>query len=222
MSIQALAWAFAAEVPSGAIKATLLALADHADKAGRCFPGQKRLARMSGNCERAVRKHLAWLAEAGLIIRERRARPDGTRASDRYSLAIPKAKRHEVPPQAARDAGHEPSANPNQHLHTQCKEAGRARMSGGLDGRQAARRPLAKPKAEKLKAWVLDWIAGGDIAWPRRLGAPPLRPGSIAGLDEVRERWLWYRESAGAYIHPSIRAKLAAHLGRDLVSLEAI
>ena len=49
MSHAATAWAYAAQIRSAGRKFVLVALADFADEAWSCFPGQERLADMTAN-----------------------------------------------------------------------------------------------------------------------------------------------------------------------------
>jgi DNA-binding transcriptional ArsR family regulator len=81
----AMAWAWKLPVKSGP-KIVLLALAEHINPSGECYPGQKRLAGMCGLSDRVVRAHLATLEELGYIRRFERRRDDGSRASDQIAL----------------------------------------------------------------------------------------------------------------------------------------
>ena len=85
MSSRATRWALRTNAPPLA-KLVLVALADHANRAGECYPGQRRLVELTGISPRQVRRCLATLGELGLIHRDRRHRKDGTRTSDRYVL----------------------------------------------------------------------------------------------------------------------------------------
>lgn len=87
MSYKATGWAY--DLPlRGSAKPVLVALADFADEAGSCYPGQERLAQMTGLNERTIRRALTRLETLGLIRRERRTDARGHRKSDRYYLAI--------------------------------------------------------------------------------------------------------------------------------------
>lgn len=66
MSVQAIRWAFNLETPS-TIKLVLVALADHADDGGICWPSQTRLALMTGLTTRSVRTAMGRLMASGLI-----------------------------------------------------------------------------------------------------------------------------------------------------------
>jgi len=71
--VRALNWAFEqTEVPPGP-RLTLLALAKFADGDGHCYPGRKRLAELSGHCERTINNHLMWLELMRAIQDNRRA-----------------------------------------------------------------------------------------------------------------------------------------------------
>jgi GntR family transcriptional regulator len=84
------AWVYQQNLSLGQ-KATLLALADHADAEGSCYPGQVRLAKMIGASQRSVRTYLAQLERMALIERRQRRRADGSRTSDGYQLLMPQA-----------------------------------------------------------------------------------------------------------------------------------
>ena len=87
MSYRATGWAY--DLPlAGAKKFVLVALADMADEAGSCFPGQERLVEMTGLSIRTVRRALESLERTGLLVRESRHDVRGYRTSDRYYLQL--------------------------------------------------------------------------------------------------------------------------------------
>lgn len=88
MSNEAITWAYRQTMPSPGAKFVLVALADMADENDSCYPGQRRLAIMTGQSERTVRRELAELELAGLIVRTRRFDVAGHRTSDRYVLPV--------------------------------------------------------------------------------------------------------------------------------------
>ena len=65
---------WAAPEPRGADRLCLLALADHADEAGECWPSQARISRYCAVSERAVRATLSRLEAEGFIVRKRKGR----------------------------------------------------------------------------------------------------------------------------------------------------
>lgn len=85
MSVSAVAWAFEQQLPPNE-KVVLLALADCENGHTMvCIPGQERIAEMSSQSVRTVRRMLEKLEERGLIERTRRDRSTG-RTSDSYTL----------------------------------------------------------------------------------------------------------------------------------------
>lgn len=82
MSNAALDWAFRLPV-TGAAKAVLVALADHANDRGECFPSIPRLETWTGLKDRAIRNAIGWLEAQNLI---HRATKIGT--ATEYKLAI--------------------------------------------------------------------------------------------------------------------------------------
>lgn len=86
MSNEAIAWAYKQKIQNPARKFLLVALADFADEAWSCYPGQERLGEMTGQSVSTVRRHLNWLEESGYITRTRRFDAKGHRTSDRFVL----------------------------------------------------------------------------------------------------------------------------------------
>jgi DNA-binding transcriptional ArsR family regulator len=99
MSAEARAWAKKQRTGSPAAKSVLVALADYAGEKAQCWPSQETLARDTELSERAVRKHLLKLQEAGFISRTGRYDERGWRTSDLFTLDLENARhhRHEVP-----------------------------------------------------------------------------------------------------------------------------
>lgn len=87
MSHLATAWAYRQGIESGP-KFVLVALADFADEAGTCYPGQDRIATMTGMHRSSVVRHLKALEAVGLISRMHRQGAKGQRTSDRYVLHL--------------------------------------------------------------------------------------------------------------------------------------
>src|SRR4029077_6240481 len=81
MSNAALSWAFPIAI-TGPKKAVLVALAEHADDHGICWPSLSRLALYSGVCDRAVRNAIRELEVSGLIRTQRSL----GRTASRYQL----------------------------------------------------------------------------------------------------------------------------------------
>lgn len=88
MSNRAMAWAWGVDGLTTVQKLLLVALADFADEADSCYPGQERLAQLASTSRETVSRNLSRLEDLGLISRERRQRKDGFRTSDRFVLHV--------------------------------------------------------------------------------------------------------------------------------------
>lgn len=145
MSIAAVAWAKTQRTGSPTLKAVLMAVADYADEKGRAWPSQVRIAEDTELSERAVRNALAELVERGLISRESRHRPDGSRSSDIITMKLPsEGNRHDVPGvgQQVPGVGHD--------------------VPGGGAPRAGHELPLNHQRTESSNELSL-----GSVAWPR-------------------------------------------------------
>ena len=87
MSVKAMAWAWEQNV-SSTVKLVLIALADHTDNDGLCWPGQKGIGDKCGIARETVNRALAKLVELKLIEAVRRFDEDGHQRSNRYQLAL--------------------------------------------------------------------------------------------------------------------------------------
>lgn len=92
MSVNCTVWAWAQNIPVSGEKLVLLSLADWANREGVCWPGQMLLAQMCNfggkNGDRAVRTHLAALAEKGLLSKSKRVMREGHQPVNVYQLHI--------------------------------------------------------------------------------------------------------------------------------------
>ncbi len=111
MSVQAIWWAFQQDPESASAKLVLLALANHADDLGTCWPSQKTLAKLCSLSDRTVREMLAKLEALDLIGRAWRERGDGGRSSDLITLKLPPELRAAPPEKSARE-GRKPRGGP--------------------------------------------------------------------------------------------------------------
>ena len=87
MSIKFMVWAWELHLPAST-KLVLLALADHADDHGICWPGIVGVAEKCTLSERSVQRHVQDMVSRGLLRVEERFRPDGSRSSNRYHLLL--------------------------------------------------------------------------------------------------------------------------------------
>ncbi|RFA14233.1 hypothetical protein B7R21_06445 [Subtercola boreus] len=87
MSYTATKWAY--DLPlTGSAKGILVALADMADEANSCYPGQEKLAAMTGRSVKTIERALKYLEAAKLLVRVHRHGAQGWRTSDRYELQV--------------------------------------------------------------------------------------------------------------------------------------
>ena len=88
MSFDVLRWAKAQPIKDSQGKGVLLALAEHADKMGICFPSIPTLALVCGKDPSTVRRHLRKLEAAGYILTEFKNRDNGSSTSNTYLLLM--------------------------------------------------------------------------------------------------------------------------------------
>lgn len=72
----------------GPSKAVLVALADRANEDSICWPSHATIAADTGLGRSTVRKHVKLLADAGLLVTEKRSTESGDSDSNRYRLTL--------------------------------------------------------------------------------------------------------------------------------------
>ena len=77
MSLDALKWAWEQDCPNATAKLVLMALADHANSDGECWPSMKRVAELTGISSRQVSTHIVTLEGLGYVTRGKRRRYEG-------------------------------------------------------------------------------------------------------------------------------------------------
>jgi hypothetical protein len=92
MSIEATRWAWAQAVELPSIKLVLLALADHANKEGECWPGITRISTMTGLSQPTIWRAMAQLTAMGMVQQIPKGR------SYRYALNLTDTIQHECNP----------------------------------------------------------------------------------------------------------------------------
>lgn len=86
MSVKLMSIAWDMGLPMGQ-KMLLLALCDHANDEGVCYPSQERLAAKCSMARRTVVSHLQWLEERGIVRKERRQNTQ-RRKTDLYYITL--------------------------------------------------------------------------------------------------------------------------------------
>jgi len=87
MSVKAISWAFTQQVKPS-MKVLLLALADHADDEGYCFPSVPTLASKSTLSVRTVQRTIERLIDDGFVQRTNRFDESGRQTSSAYRLRM--------------------------------------------------------------------------------------------------------------------------------------
>jgi biotin operon repressor len=77
MSLDALKWAWEQDCPNPTAKLVLMALADHANSDGECWPSMKRVAELTGISSRQVSTHITKLEGLGYVTKGARRRWEG-------------------------------------------------------------------------------------------------------------------------------------------------
>ena len=86
MAVEWIAWAINQKTGSATNKAVLMAICNHANGNGYCWPSQKEIQQFTELSLRSIQRAMQELEKLGLIQREERRRVDGTRSSDAYIL----------------------------------------------------------------------------------------------------------------------------------------
>ncbi len=85
VSVHAMSWAWKQDLKAPE-KLVLLALADHSDDKGKCWPGMTGIAKKCGLSRRSVIDVIKRLEQAKLIKVKKRKRDDGSNSSNLYVL----------------------------------------------------------------------------------------------------------------------------------------
>lgn len=154
MSIHALSWAWKQDV-SPTDKLVLLALADHSDDTGYCWPGINGVAEKCKIAIRSVFRAVSRLEQRGLVHREPRFRENGSQASNGYTLFVPPLTHSHPPPDYL-------SSPPLTHSHPLNHQIEPSLKKEKTLAHQAAREgfdifwkayPRKKSKGDAEKAW---------------------------------------------------------------------
>jgi hypothetical protein len=159
-------------------KLVLLALADHADHDGVCWPGMRRIAEKCSVSKRTVINSLNRLIDKQLIMKKHRVNDSGSNQSNYYYLAIPPSEN--ITPPSEGDAlllvmemheggeGNEPppgegdspkSSIKNHQRKHQFKTSKKTKANGSLCNSEEFEQfwdtyPKKKNKGQARKAWL--------------------------------------------------------------------
>lgn len=118
MSVKLMSKAWEMDIPTGQ-KFVLLALCDHANDDGLCYPSQGKIASKCSLSPRAVVGHIKWLEDHGILEKSRRQK-GGNRQSNIYEINLENYKSHSAN-SAHAESAHADSALTNVQITTsQC------------------------------------------------------------------------------------------------------
>jgi len=100
MSVEAMAWAFRQKLEDSQIKLILLALCDHCDDDGMCWPSHERLADKASCSTKTVQRRLNDLEDLRLITRRRRARKTAIYQVHLHKTPMTGQRVHQTQPKA--------------------------------------------------------------------------------------------------------------------------
>jgi hypothetical protein len=194
MSLKASTWAWS--VPAGgkagispSLKLLLVALADFADDAGRCWPSVPRLAAMTGLGDRSVRRLLPDLVASGLVAMEHQQG-----RNTRYRLHIG-ASAEPLPPRQGCHTGRGVNGTPVKLAPLpMTPETPATRAPEPLRTTSRVEPPFSPPQPSNEKTALPDWVP--SVEWgmwdafrqslPGNRWTPMVRNLSLASLDALR------------------------------------
>ena len=183
MSIKVMTRVFDNEDIAAVPRLVLLALADHADDDGICYPSVARLARRTGLSERALQSNFKKLVSAGLLRIDKNA---GPRGCNRYcvTLSPPTAvapARADAPPQEMHPAGDAPP-----HIVPNTPAPGAPEPSENRQSSSSARASDEEASTLKIEDDLLDEVLAAVGIKCGRLPTYWMPPGSSIHVN----RWM--------------------------------
>lgn len=170
MSIKIMSAVFENETLGPTERLIMLALADHADDAGVCYPSIARLCRRTGLKERSVQTNIRKLVDAGYIRIEERAGRNGANVYHVTATPAADAPRTKCTPQemhpyprikcTSTPAADAPKPSYNHHKNRQARETLLSVLSEETaDAFIAHRKALKKPITEHAAALIAKKLA---------------------------------------------------------------
>lgn len=142
-----MSWAWEQEGISAPAKLVLLALADHADDSGKCWPGTRLVAEKCGISRSTLGRHLVTLKERGLVEVRPRWRDDKGQTTNIYLLAVPTLSTDETVGADRRDGRVTKAAT--RFLTRQREPSNNHSRAGAGENGRLSRRDLVKLDAER-------------------------------------------------------------------------
>ena len=121
MSLEAMNWAWEQPVAKSTNKLVLLALADHANSDGECWPSMKRIAERSDISPRHVSRAINELVDLGLVEKASRRRHGGQYRGWDYRVLVHRTPASSGPPRPV-TSGHGRPSPPDTGVRSELSE----------------------------------------------------------------------------------------------------
>lgn len=181
MSITALNWAWSQKAPTSTAKLVLVALADHANGEGECYPSMARVAELAQCSTRQVSRCVEALEAAGLVTRKRRRLTRGRLGSYLYLLPIAQEQLPDADDQKTpTSSGHLRPVDTDDQLTPEAPTTGHPRPSP--PDTSVRSEPSSEPPVEPEPSTSHDFE---EDFWQRY----PKRNGKRLGKKQAKDQW---------------------------------
>lgn len=181
MSIAALNWAWNQTAPTSTAKLVLVALADHANGEGECYPSMSRVADLAQCSTRQVSRCVDSLEAVGLVTRRRRRLTRGRLGSYLYQLPIAQEQLPDPDDQTTpTSSGHARPVDNDDQLTPTTPTTGHPRPSP--PDTHVRSEPSVEPPPEPKPSMSPDFI---EDFWERY----PKRDNKRLGKKQARDQW---------------------------------
>ncbi len=179
MSVKLMAKAWEMPIPSGQ-KMVLLALCDHANDDGACYPSQNKIAQKCSMSMRAIVRHIKWLENHGILVKERRQNTN-IRKSNLYLISL---DNYQCANSACANSAHANLACANSaHANLACANSAHANLACDNLAHAKLAHPnvtITSSECAKLALTLYDEPSGEPSGEPSSggggAGAPPTPP----------------------------------------------
>lgn len=169
MSIKLMSKAWDLAIPQGQ-KFVLIALCDHANDDGVCYPSQNKLAEKCSMSDRAIINHIKWLEQQGFISKERR-QSSQRRYSDLYQICLEPANSapaHSAPansaPEPENSAPTEPENFAGSYIRKEPSVINRQIEPSVVSTHTPGHTPKKQPARANAQTLLAEFGIDGDLA----------------------------------------------------------
>lgn len=164
MSIKLMSKAWDLAIPQGQ-KFVLIALCDHANDDGVCYPSQNKLAEKCSMSDRAVINHIKWLEQQGFISKERR-QSSQRRYSDLYQICLEPANSAPAnsAPEPENSAPTEPEKFAGSYIRKEPSVINRQIEPSVVSTHTPGHTPKKQPAHANAQTLLAEFGIDGDLA----------------------------------------------------------